>query len=232
MSAGFANIDAAAPDETYPQWIYAVVALAKRESELSALASARPRRDEDPPPGPFDHHSLNYKLVRRFLENSCLEYYREWLTSISSPPRDPPPEIELAALHSVHEALTSPPGYFSFMTAEEQDELRELRARVRRDVKDRQQQLEQEPPGAFGELRTFAVNSLKGNQRKVVETICDNDGSCRLADMALALGWHPSFSGKRFNEYKNEINPKLRDACLTWRLRRRDNCAQAYRTAE
>jgi hypothetical protein len=80
------------------------------------------------------------------------------------------------------------------------------------------------------ELRDFAANfPLKGDQRKVVELICDHNGSCPLADLAVAMGWNREEAGSKFNDIKKPVQAKLKKARMPWRLERRDNCARAHR---
>jgi hypothetical protein len=231
MSSDSAGADSPINNEPYPDWILATVAWVNRENELTQQAAARRARDPDPEPGGLlDHMGLLDKLSKQFSKNNCGYYYATWLDG-GPPPRDPPPDVEFAALHAVREALTHPIAYYSYLTPDEGKELQGLRARVRRAVRDRGRQLER-VADPFGELRTFAANTLKGNQRKVVETICDANGSCPLADLAIALGWNREEAVPRFNEYKKAIQPKLRSADLAWRLSRERNHARANRISE
>jgi hypothetical protein len=62
---------------------------------------------------------------------------------------------------------------------------------------------------------------LKGQERAVIEALCDAGGGLPIADLAVAdgVGWYDPFQG--FKDAQRRLNPKLRPE--GWRLERRNN---------
>jgi len=86
------------------------------------------------------------------------------------------------------------------------------------------QQSEGEKPGAddpFADLRRFARAQLKGQERAVIEALCDAGGELPIADLAVkdGVGWDDEFQG--FKDAQRRLNPKLKPE--GWRLERRNN---------
>ena len=83
-----------------------------------------------------------------------------------------------------------------------------------------------EKPGAddpFADLRRFARTKLKGQERAVIEALCDAGGELPIADLAVKDGvdWNDEFDG--FKNAQRRLNPKLKRIC--WRLSRQSNAA-------
>jgi hypothetical protein len=76
----------------------------------------------------------------------------------------------------------------------------------------------------FAELAgwTKKGTNLKGNQRRVVELLIENDGRIPLSDLASEIGWQPPFDNA-FNSLRGHLNKKLRK--VGWKVSRQDNNA-------
>lgn len=79
-------------------------------------------------------------------------------------------------------------------------------------------------PDPYAELRQFARTNLKGQERAVVDALCDAGGELLIADLAVAggVGWDDPFSG--FRNAQQRLNPKLKP--LGWTLARQNNAAK------
>jgi hypothetical protein len=79
---------------------------------------------------------------------------------------------------------------------------------------------------AFRELRQIAANELKGIERRIVELVCDGNGSCPLRDLAMDSGiaWEVPYDNA-FNSAKQRINDKLKKR--RWQIYRHDSNAKA-----
>lgn len=78
----------------------------------------------------------------------------------------------------------------------------------------------------FAELRRFAADRLKGQERATIEALCDAGGALPLGDLAIAAGWnHPQ---KSFESVQRRLNQKLRRH--KYRISRHDNAARLVRT--
>jgi hypothetical protein len=77
------------------------------------------------------------------------------------------------------------------------------------------------PADPFAGLRQFARGALKGQERAVVEALCDAGGELPITDLAVVDGvvWDVPFQG--FKEAQRRLNPKLKPE--GWRLERRNN---------
>jgi hypothetical protein len=90
------------------------------------------------------------------------------------------------------------------------------------------QQAEGEKPAdPFGDLRRFARTKLKGQERAVIEALCDAGGELPIADLAVKdeIDWNDEFDG--FKNAQKRLNPKLKRIC--WRLSRQNNAATLNR---
>jgi hypothetical protein len=76
----------------------------------------------------------------------------------------------------------------------------------------------------FADLRRFARARLKGQERAVIEALCDAGGELPIADLAVLDGvsWDDPFNG--FRNAQQRLNPKLKP--LRWTLVRQSNAAK------
>jgi hypothetical protein len=76
-------------------------------------------------------------------------------------------------------------------------------------------------PDPFADLLEFACAKLKGQERAVIEALCDAGGELPIADLAVlgGIGWDDPFQG--FKDAQRRLNPKLKPE--GWRLQRRNN---------
>jgi hypothetical protein len=76
-------------------------------------------------------------------------------------------------------------------------------------------------PDPFAGLLEFARTKLKGQERAVIEALCDAGGELPIADLAVldGVGWDDPFQG--FKDAQRRLNPKLKPE--GWRLERRNN---------
>jgi hypothetical protein len=74
---------------------------------------------------------------------------------------------------------------------------------------------------AFADLLEFARTRLKGQERAVIEALCDAGGELPIADLAVlgGIGWDDPFQG--FKDAQRRLNLKLKPE--GWRLQRRNN---------
>jgi len=79
-------------------------------------------------------------------------------------------------------------------------------------------------PDDFAELRKYAKNNLKGQERAVIEALCDSKGELPIDDLAVAdgVGWQDWFQG--FKDCKRRLNPKLKKRMFS--LSCHDNAAR------
>jgi hypothetical protein len=77
------------------------------------------------------------------------------------------------------------------------------------------------PDDPYADLRDFARSKLKGQERAVIEALCDAGGELPIADLAVVdgVGWDDPFQG--FKGAQRRLNPKLKPK--GWRLERRNN---------
>jgi hypothetical protein len=80
------------------------------------------------------------------------------------------------------------------------------------------------PVDPYANLRAFARDVLKGQERAVIEALCDAQGELRIADLAVkaGIGWDDPFEG--FKNAQGRLAPKLRK--VDWILRRVNNSAK------
>jgi len=84
-------------------------------------------------------------------------------------------------------------------------------------------------PDAYAELRAFAHANLKGQERAVIEALCDAGGELPIADLAVKHGvdWDNPFQG-----YRNaQTRLKSRLKRCGWTLVRQSNAAWLMRTS-
>jgi hypothetical protein len=76
----------------------------------------------------------------------------------------------------------------------------------------------------FGELRQYARKQLKGQERAVIEALCDSHGELPIPDLALKDGveWDDPFQG--FKDVRYRLKPKLKRK--GWQLERQNNAAR------
>jgi hypothetical protein len=79
-------------------------------------------------------------------------------------------------------------------------------------------------PDPFVGLLEFARTRLKGQERAVIEALCDAGGELPIADLAVEDGvsWDDPFQG--FRNAQQRLNPKLKP--LRWTLARQNNAAK------
>lgn len=79
------------------------------------------------------------------------------------------------------------------------------------------------PADEFAALRQFACDELKGQERAVLEAVCESRGKLPIADLAVRKGvdWDDVFQG--FKDAQRRLNPKLKQRMFT--ISRQDNCA-------
>lgn len=85
------------------------------------------------------------------------------------------------------------------------------------------------PADPYADLRRFARASLKGQERAVIETLCDAGGELPITD--LALGGGVDWGGDSFQGFKNaqtRLSRKLKK--IGWSLARRNNSALLRQT--
>lgn len=77
------------------------------------------------------------------------------------------------------------------------------------------------PADPFAELRQFARDELKGQERAVIEALCDAAGELPLTDLAVVngVGWDDPFQG--FKDAQRRLKPKLQR--IGWTLDRQNN---------
>jgi hypothetical protein len=82
---------------------------------------------------------------------------------------------------------------------------------------------EGKPADSYRELRRYAREELKGQERSVIEELCNSNGVLPIADLALkpGVGWNDPEQG--FKDVQRRLNPKLKKQ--KWRLFRRNNAA-------
>jgi hypothetical protein len=101
----------------------------------------------------------------------------------------------------------------------------ELVAEYFRTVKDSTGQGEGSPPpaGPYADLRQLASDQLKGQERAVVEALCDAGGKLLLTALAFkkGVGWEDPPCG--FSNVQRRLKPKLKRA--GWAVERCDNSA-------
>jgi hypothetical protein len=80
---------------------------------------------------------------------------------------------------------------------------------------------QQKPDDPFAELREFARTKLKGQERAVIEALCDAGGELPIADLAVEDGvsWDDPVQG--FKNAQRRLNRKLK--LKGWRLERQNN---------
>lgn len=88
------------------------------------------------------------------------------------------------------------------------------------------EQGEGEKAGAdpFADLRRFARAELKGQERAVIEALCDAAGELPIADLALkeGVGWTDPFQG--FKDVQRRLGKKLKGQ--RWQMNRQANAAR------
>jgi len=83
---------------------------------------------------------------------------------------------------------------------------------------------EKPPPDQFADLRRFTRDKLKGQERAVMEALCDAGGEVPIADLAVkdGVGWDDPKRG--FTNAQRRLKDKL--SGQGWRLFRHDNAAK------
>ena len=76
-------------------------------------------------------------------------------------------------------------------------------------------------PDPYAVLRRFALTGLKGQERAVIDALCDAGGELLVANLAVrdGVGWEDPFQG--FKDAQRRLNPKLMSK--GWRVSRRNN---------
>jgi hypothetical protein len=87
-----------------------------------------------------------------------------------------------------------------------------------------QQSEREKPADPFAELRVFARTKLKGQERAVIEALCDAGGELPIADLAIldGVGWDDPCSG--FRNAQQRLKRKLKR--LKWTLNRQAGAAK------
>ena len=80
------------------------------------------------------------------------------------------------------------------------------------------------PADPYAELRAFARDKLRGQERAVIEALCAAGGELSIADLAVKPGVNFSDSESGFKAVRRRLNPKLKKR--RWILSRVDNTAK------
>jgi hypothetical protein len=80
------------------------------------------------------------------------------------------------------------------------------------------------PAGSLPALRQLAAKKLKGDERLIVERVCDGNGVCPLKELAMCIPWNSPYDGA-FNSARQRINAKLKKD--GWQIYRRDGAASS-----
>jgi len=82
----------------------------------------------------------------------------------------------------------------------------------------------EKPDDPFAELRAFARAKLKGQERAVIEALCDAGGELPIADLAIldGIGWDDPLNG--FRNAQQRLKRKLKR--LKWTLSRQAGAAK------
>jgi hypothetical protein len=85
---------------------------------------------------------------------------------------------------------------------------------------------------SYASLREFAERHLKKKQRRIVELVCDGDGQCPIADLAIdiAIEWSAPYDDA-CQQAIRRINGTLAKHSQPWKLRRHDNSVRAEKMA-
>jgi hypothetical protein len=89
-------------------------------------------------------------------------------------------------------------------------------------------------PDAFAALREFAHNNLKGQERAVIEALCDANGELPIANLAHKKGvnWDRPFPMFKYAQDRlNKEKPKPKIKKIGWRLDRVDNNAKLVKVS-
>jgi hypothetical protein len=80
------------------------------------------------------------------------------------------------------------------------------------------------PADPYADLRRFARVELKGQEKAVIEALCDAGGELLIAALAVkdGVGWEDAFKG--FANVQQRLNPKLKSH--RWTLVRQGNAAK------
>jgi hypothetical protein len=79
----------------------------------------------------------------------------------------------------------------------------------------------------YADLRQFARDELKGQERAVIEALCDAGGTLRLADLAVKSGVNWTDAKEGFKNARDRLNGKLKNQ--GWVISRYDNQAKLRR---
>jgi hypothetical protein len=85
-----------------------------------------------------------------------------------------------------------------------------------------------QPKGKAPDLLRWGRANLVGKERRLVELVCDENVSHRLADLAVTLGWDNKDDD--FNKTARRVNPKVWRAGLAWHIHRRNGEAVLSQT--
>ena len=79
------------------------------------------------------------------------------------------------------------------------------------------------PPDAYAALRCFSRTKLKGQERAVLEALCNANGRLPICDLAVkdGVGWDDEIQG--FKDVQRRLKPKLKQQ--GWTLARQDGAA-------
>ncbi len=75
----------------------------------------------------------------------------------------------------------------------------------------------------FAELRRFARDDLKGQERAVIDAVCEAGGELPIAELAIVAGVNWDDPQQGFKAAQRRLNPKLKKRLF--RIRRRNNAA-------
>jgi hypothetical protein len=85
------------------------------------------------------------------------------------------------------------------------------------------------PADPFVDLRRFARTELKGQERAVIEALCDANGELSLADVKARCDWQDPIESS-WNSLRTRLNKKL--GRLRWRLITRDRTARLTKQSQ
>ncbi|HMP00939.1 MAG TPA: hypothetical protein PKC45_00430 [Gemmatales bacterium] len=80
------------------------------------------------------------------------------------------------------------------------------------------------PADPFADLRQYARAELKGQERAVIEALCDAGGELPIADLAVKRGVGWDDVNKGFESAQRRLNPKIKKQ--RWKLTRQNNAAR------
>jgi hypothetical protein len=193
------------------------------------------RDQEQHPPAPDGtmsalshlHSERVFRLCQLFVSSKyrCPEY-AAWLGRGAPPPLDPSPDSEMAALHAIQDWLKADPGYTSPLTAEEQQELRELRRSLGDAVQARLRELENGRPAVPtrgyclvppNKLRWQGEVEVQQRLWHLLGLVLDADGKpLQFEEIQGSIHRNKPISNKTISNDIHKLNTHLLDIGFPW----------------